>query len=98
MKYYLGKFQGVPADRFDMTEFVCDSCRATRDSVCAECSDWPKAVARSAAGTKLIDAARSLGKVSASRLYARRFCAELESLDSPVCNLVCIVRSSLTAR
>ena len=55
MEYYLGRSQAVPADRFDLTEFVCDICRATRDSACAECSDWSKAVARSSKGRELIE-------------------------------------------
>ena len=62
VKYYMSSAQAVPADRFDLTEFVCDICRATRDSACVECSDWSKAVARSAATAKLIDAARALGR------------------------------------
>jgi len=54
--------QGVPAF-LDMSAFLCEKCRTTRDAVCPDCADFDKAVARSRdGGAKLIETAAVLGK------------------------------------
>eukprot|EP01046_Picozoa_sp_COSAG06_P004641 COSAG06_NODE_197_length_20471_cov_11.067053_7_plen_1228_part_00 len=63
LDYYAIELQGVPTNLFDMSEFVCDLCRATAkdDTVCPSCSDWSTATQKPS-GHKLIDAVKRLGK------------------------------------
>ena len=52
--------QGVPA-YMDLSEFICDECRDTRDTVCARCTDWASVVQRPCFA-KLDEMAASLGR------------------------------------
>lgn len=52
--------QGVPA-HMDLSEFVCDECRDTQDTVCARCTDWASVVQRPCFA-KLDEMAASLGR------------------------------------